>query len=136
MDEVTGVDDWGVAIRTLHGRGALDDVTAVATGSQALDIKRGGERAPGRRGAVEHWDWLMMPLSFRQFVELHDRQLFERLPVIDSFEPARVYEAGGEAHFFGDRLQELLDRYLMTGGFPLLRSSPNGSVNVVPLQNS
>ena len=117
LDEVTGVNDWGVAIRTLHGRGALRGVTLIATGSHALDVKRGGERAPGRRGAVEHWDWLMMPICFRHFVELHEPRL-ANLPIPASLEPSDLFQAAEEAHFHGECLRELFDRYLLTGGFP------------------
>lgn len=118
LDEVTGIEDWGVAVRTLHGRGSLEDVTVIATGSHALDVRRGGERAPGRRGEVEHWDWLMMPLCFRDFLALHRPQIVDNLPERTDLDPGGIYEAATEAHFQGRELRELFDRFLRTGGYP------------------
>lgn len=118
IDEVTGIDDWGIVLRTLHGRGLLEGVTFLATGSHALDVLRGGERAPGRRGAVEHWDWVMMPLSFRDYLGLHDPELLERLPTFDSLRPDDVFATAREMALHADRITSLFDRYLLTGGYP------------------
>jgi predicted AAA+ superfamily ATPase len=118
LDEVTGVSDWGVAIRTLHGRGKLQHMTVIATGSHALDVKRGGERAPGRRGDVDYWDWIMMPLSFRDYVALHDPTLIERVPALQSLDPYTVFETSEEVHFVGAAIERMFDRYLLTGGYP------------------
>lgn len=80
LDEVTGVKDWGAAVRTLYREGALRQVTVVATGSHALDLARGGETAPGRRGErkVAEPDWILMPLSFRDYLTAHDPALGKR----------------------------------------------------------
>lgn len=118
IDEVTGIHDWGVVLRTLHGRGLLDDVTLIATGSHALDVRRGGERVPGRRGAVEHWDWIMMPLSFRDYLGHHDPALLDHLPESGSLRPSEVFAAARELELHGDRVTALFDRYLLTGGYP------------------
>ncbi|MGM0558946.1 MAG: ATP-binding protein [Myxococcota bacterium] len=123
LDEVTDIEDWGVAIRTLHGRGDLENATVIATGSHALDVKRGGEQAPGRRGDVEHWDWIMMPLAFRDYARLHDEDLVAQVPRLESLEPREVYRAAEEVHFVGSQLDELFARYLLTGGFPFAVSA-------------
>ena len=39
LDEVTGITDWGAAIRALYDRGKLTETTVIATGSHALDVK-------------------------------------------------------------------------------------------------
>ncbi|HXC24383.1 MAG TPA: AAA family ATPase, partial [Gemmatimonadaceae bacterium] len=85
LDEITGVTNWGVTIRTLFRQGALTNATVVATGSHALDLARGGETAPGRRGEhhVDHPDWIMMPLAFRDYVAAHAPELVAALPAID-----------------------------------------------------
>lgn len=118
IDEVTGIEDWGVVLRALHGRGLLEAVTFLATGSHALDVLRGGERAPGRRGAVAHWDWVMMPLSFRDYLRLHDPELLELVPEFDSLRPSEVFAAAREIELHADRVTTLFDRYLLTGGYP------------------
>jgi hypothetical protein len=132
LDEVASVEDWGVAIRTLHGRGELDNVTVIATGSHALDVKRGGEQAPGRRGDVEHWSWVMMPLAFRDYVRLHDPDVLERVPEVSSLEPRDVFLAAEDAHFVGMRIEELFARYLLTGGYPFAVAAENEQEEIPP----
>lgn len=121
LDEVTGVKDWGAAIRALYREGALANVTVVATGSHALDLARGGETAPGRRGersANTAVDWIMMPLSFRDYVTIHVPGVAAALPAIDVFDPRAAAEAAHEIVLHADVLQALFGRYLLTGGYP------------------
>jgi uncharacterized protein len=120
LDEVTGVKDWGIAVRTLHREGALTNVTVIATGSHALDLARGGETAPGRRGehAVAELDWIMMPLAFRDYIAAHNPELAGVLPTIDLFAPHDAYVAAEQIQLHQDAISALFDRYLMTGGYP------------------
>lgn len=120
LDEVTGVKDWGTALRTLYRRGALTGVTVVATGSHALDLARGGEIAPGRRGerAVDELDWIMMPLAFRDYIAAHDPGLAAVLPTLDLFDARQAYEAATELQLHQEPMLALFDRYLTTGGYP------------------
>lgn len=120
LDEVTGVSDWGSAVRVLHRRGLLDDVTAIVTGSHALDLKEGGETAPGRRGE-EHGvelDWVMMPFGFRDFVLAHEPDLEDELPAMDALEPRVAHEVAAELGLLAERVRPLFDRYLLAGGYP------------------
>lgn len=120
LDEVTGVKDWGTVVRTLYRTGALTNVTVIATGSHALDLARGGEIAPGRRGEqrVEHPDWIMMPLGFRDYVTAHEPALAAALPALDIHDPRAAAEAAADLQLHGERLTALFDRYLLTGGYP------------------
>ena len=85
LDEVTGVRNWGNVVRALYREGYLDNATVIATGSNALDLARGGESAPGRRGErdITHPDWILMPLSFRDYLRAHDAELVGRLAELD-----------------------------------------------------
>lgn len=120
LDEITGVKDWGTVVRTLYREGVLKNVTIIATGSHALDLARGGETAPGRRGEreVEHRDWILMPLGFRDYVTAHDAQLGAALHSIDVRTPKHAHEAAQELQLYGGSLRALFDRYLVTGGYP------------------
>lgn len=118
LDEITGINSWGTAIRVLHGRGTLRNVTIICTGSHARDVKRGAERAPGRKGAVDAWDWIMMPLSFRDFVAMHAPAVAANLPTIDPANPIAAYEAAQAIQPYQLTLDPLLERYLLTGGYP------------------
>jgi len=118
LDEVTGVPGWESAVRVLHGRGALEGVTLIATGSHARDLRRGGERAPGRHGEVEYWDWVMMPLCFRDYVGMHAPETARVLPAIDLFDPVAAHEAAVEIRLHAPVVDSLFERYLRTGGYP------------------
>lgn len=118
LDEVTGIESWGTAIRALHGRGSLKAVTLLATGSHALDVKRGGETMPGRRGDVEHPDWIMMPLAFRDHVRLIGSEPLPPLPEFDLSDPSQVFATAREYELRRTTIQPLFDRYLLTGGYP------------------
>jgi len=120
LDEVTGVSDWGTAVRVLYRRGELDDVTAIVTGSHALDLKEGGETAPGRRGE-EHGaelDWIMMPFGFRSFVLAHESDLDGELPAFHTLKPRTAYEISRELTLHEERIRPLFHRYLLAGGYP------------------
>ncbi len=120
LDEVTGVKDWGTAIRALFREGALTNVTVVVTGSHALDVARGGETAPGRRGErmIAEPDWIMMPLAFRDYLTAHNASLASALPTVDLFTPRQAYEAAAEIQLHQDQILALFNRYLLTGGYP------------------
>src|SRR6266542_1707507 len=68
VDEITRVENWGGALRGLIDNGELVGVTLVATGSHARDLRRGGERLPGRRGGGAELDLELLPLGFREYV--------------------------------------------------------------------
>jgi len=50
LDEITAVKDWTRAVKSLVDAGALENIYLLLTGSSAVEIKRGYERMPGRRG--------------------------------------------------------------------------------------
>jgi predicted AAA+ superfamily ATPase len=120
LDEVTGVPDWGSFVRVLYRRGRLAGVAIIVTGSHALDLRRGSEMAPGRRGEELGMplDWVMRPLGFREYALAREPDLSGALPILDPASPAAAYEVAGELRLYGDRLEALFDRYLLTGGFP------------------
>jgi len=118
LDEITGIKSWGTAIRVLHGRGALRNCSMICTGSHARDVKRGAERAPGRKGAVEAWDWIMMPLSFRDYIAMHQPSLVRELPTFDPTRPAEAAEVVQDVRLHERTIVPLFQRYLLTGGYP------------------
>ncbi|RKX41534.1 MAG: ATP-binding protein, partial [Thermotogae bacterium] len=52
IDEISYVKDWQRAIKELRDNTVLRNDFMLLSGSSALDIKRGAERMPGRRGNV------------------------------------------------------------------------------------
>ncbi len=130
LDEVTGITDWGKAIQSLHGRGLTENVFILATGSHALDIKRGGERMPGRRGKIDHPDWVLLPLSFQDYVkalaEQSTLQIPDKIPEIDLFDIKKTYESARELQMYSPPVDNLFQRYLQTGGYPYAISAEIG----------
>lgn len=119
LDEVTYVRDWAVALKSLVDQGQLAGVTVIATGSHAVDLKRGGERMPGRRGAKAGLDKRLLPMSFREYVETRNPKLAQKLPAPTAdLSPRSLKEQVQKLIPFGEELHRLFERYLATGGFP------------------
>ena len=91
IDEITAVTKWEMAVKRLYDSGETRDVLIVTTGSKAIDLRKGTERLPGRKGKLNRTNYLFTPLSFLEF-EKHCRTYF---------------------------LEDTLIAYLITGGSPL-----------------
>ncbi len=116
VDEVTRVENWAGTIRGMADNGELDDASVIATGSQTTDLRKGGERLPGRRGRGTDLDVQMHPLSFREYVQLLHPSVLLSSPVASL---DRNDVAAGHLSRLGSRnaLVALLPRYLATGSF-------------------
>ena len=69
IDEITAVPDWQRIIKRLIDRGDLKDVLVITTGSKALDLRRGNERLPGRKGKLSRSEYIFLPLSYQAFAQ-------------------------------------------------------------------
>lgn len=118
LDEVTRIPNWGAAVRGLADAGTLRSAVVVATGSHALDLKRGGERMPGRRGQGEDLDYHLLPLSFRDYVGLKAPETIGGLEPIALSAPLDEWRRSAEeAALHGDVLARAFGHYLAAGGF-------------------
>lgn len=77
IDEITSVSDWERAIKRAFDQGHLRKTLIVTTGSKALDLRRGKEKLPGRKGRLEQTEFLFLPISFAQFYKTCGRELGE-----------------------------------------------------------
>ncbi|MCP4749610.1 MAG: ATP-binding protein [Proteobacteria bacterium] len=105
LDEISFVREWQRGIKALAEEGMLKKVTLLLTGSNLIDIGKGAERLPGRRGKLDKVDFEQLPLTFREFVELIEPKI-------------EVDDADGIA-FHQNLLLVRFREYLITGGFPL-----------------
>jgi predicted AAA+ superfamily ATPase len=67
IDEITAVPKWENALKRLYDAGETRKILIVTTGSKAIDLRRGTERLPGRKGRLERSNYLFTPVSFTQF---------------------------------------------------------------------
>lgn len=109
LDEISAVKEWQKPIKVLYDMGKLEKTTLILTGSHTIDIKKTAELLPGRRGKIEKPDKVLLPLNFREYVNLLKPELTEKK--MTELEPLT-----------GD-LNRLLDQYLVTGGFPKIINS-------------
>lgn len=120
LDEVTYTPEWAVGLKVAYDQGLLQGVTVVATGSSGLDLKKGGERLPGRKGEAEGMDDLiMLPVDFRTFLSLTLRKNLPSLSSPSSFQKEEIFSLAQELSFYGKDIQEAFDTYLIVGGYPL-----------------
>ena len=116
LDEVTYVPDWARGVKIASDSGRLREVCLVVTGSDALDLKAGGERLPGRRGRVDAPDLTMLPMSFREFAVIMDGRL-EGVPAF-SWEPSDWPAVTEAASLTPDTVSDLFAQFLVSGGLP------------------
>jgi len=126
LDEVTYTSEWAVALKAAYDQGLLQGVTVVSTGSSSLDLKKGGERLPGRKGEAEEMkDLIMRPIDFRTFLSL---SLKEKIPSLEALRMEEIYSSAQELSFYGKEIQEAFDTYLLVGGYPIsINSYAQGS---------
>jgi predicted AAA+ superfamily ATPase len=104
------------------------NATYVVTGSSALDLKRSSENLPGRRG--KGYDFVLLPLSFRQFLSI----LYPQIKLVPTNIISEFFKKNEEDFFdfrmYKTELEGALHAYFQTGGFPAwidaqLKGEPN-----------
>ena len=122
LDEISLVTDWQHAVKQVIDLGWGQATTLLLTGSSALDIKRGAERLPGRRGKTIFPDKVLLPMSFKVFVEkCSDLSLssegFSLRKLVEG--PVELERLRSQTDIFLPKLAALLTNFLVVGGFPL-----------------
>ncbi len=114
IDEVTHVKAWGVGLKVLADAGKLKGLTVIATGSNSVDVRRGGERMPGRRTGGR--DLTMLPLDFRDYAIALNPDLSGVLPEKAPDSIASLGRVAADLAAAG--LEPVWNSYLRTGGYP------------------
>lgn len=119
LDEITFIRDWAIGIKALSDKGVLEQTTIIMTGSNAVDLKRGGERMPGRRGERVGLDKTLLPLTFREYVLAIASEMKEKIPLISLSPDLRDFkERILGASVISGKLASLFNQFMLTGGFP------------------
>jgi len=117
LDEITSPKEWYRGVKALIDNGKLKKETVILTGSSSITIKKQVELFPGRRGNGE--DFILMPLSFREFIKVIDPNLCEKIEPIKNFEEKELRKKAVKSLPYLKELNTLLSTYKNYGGFPL-----------------
>ncbi|MBS3742554.1 MAG: ATP-binding protein [Candidatus Cloacimonetes bacterium] len=127
LDEITLVDKWQLSLKQLADLGLIHDCIIFVTGSSATDIRKGAERMPGRRGNHKKHDFVQLPLSFKEFLELMDKH-FENHPIDLKDILYGKYNWKKEKLLLPE-INKLFLNYLRTGGYPFIINSCKENYN-------
>ncbi|MGB9613788.1 MAG: ATP-binding protein, partial [Candidatus Margulisiibacteriota bacterium] len=122
LDEVTGIEGWAKVLKFLIDRGQFKRSVVVISGSNAVDLKRGADRLPGRRGSGREIAFL--PLSFKEYLAVAHPNLYHQVEKKLSH-PFRLKlsfleKNSRELYLNLKSLNRYLENYLLCGGFPRL----------------
>lgn len=122
LDEISSPKEWFRTIKSLIDDGTFRNDVLVLSSSTSIKIKKETEFFPGRRG--EGKDFYVLPLNFREFMEVVQPDLFKRLPSpISEIKFEEIKKKSLEAIVFLEDLNKLLSIYFEVGGFPLAINS-------------
>lgn len=133
LDEISFVTEWPRGIKSLYERGLLKDAFVLLSGSNSHDLRLEAERLPGRRGEVERPDKILLPVSFREYLELVDFPFKDKLP---NLKIADILNKPAMANTLVDlipmetEISKWLNCYFTTGGYlkPINDFSKNKNV--------
>jgi len=117
LDEVTQIPDWELALKFILETKLSRKKLLIATGSNALLLKKGSERLPGRNISTE----LFLPLSFREFLlkfgseELRKR--LERIGLSEITNLSTINWSSSQLSVFSDEVESKFNIYLKSGGY-------------------
>jgi predicted AAA+ superfamily ATPase len=115
LDEITFPEQWYRTIKYYLDTGKLSRDWLMLSGSLSMYARKEVETFPGRRGKGK--DYLMYPLSFREFVKISEPSIEVQLQ-INPFDE-QLFANVSEMLKYSAKLTELFDSYLQCGGFPL-----------------
>jgi uncharacterized protein len=118
LDEVTLVQKWQGAVKSLWDSGVIRDDVVVCTGSSAVDLQQGAaERLPGRRKGGK--DYLVLPQTFASFASATDNTI-PRSPgrTISELRSPSGEDLLRDMRLHLPALDRALARYLSFGGLP------------------
>ena len=111
LDEVTSVEDWEKAVKYFLEQKIIPEFQLLCTGSNALLLKKGSERFPGRDISIR----LFLPLTFAEYVNNVTEIKFS--PVA-GFNLQKIYQHCKRMYPRLAKINRAFGAYLKTGGLP------------------
>jgi uncharacterized protein len=121
LDEITFADEWFRTIKENIDSGVFKNDVLTITGSVSFEVSKHAEYFPGRRGNGK--DFVVLPLSFREFIKVFDGNLYEKLSKFQSLESNEIKKIVKNNSLFKEEVGKLFNVYLKIGGFPLALES-------------
>ncbi len=118
LDEISGIENWQKTVKVLVDSGEMEHTCLFLTGSHTLDIKKGFDMLPGRTGKYGK-DFLLLPLTFKEYISLIRPEIGIKLEQLSSISLAQINSVINSALPFDYELKIIFNQYLLTGGFPL-----------------
>jgi len=117
LDEVTHCREWALGLKAAFDLGSLRRCLVICTGSHNLDLRKGSEKLPGRRGSVEaESDLEMGPFSFHAIAAVRDPEVTAARA--STWKPSDVYDAARENTVRYRHAAESFTTFLLGGGMP------------------
>lgn len=117
LDEVTQIPDWEIAIKFILETKLSTNSLLIATGSNALLLKQGSERLPGRNISTE----LFLPLTFKGYIaKFGSKELKRKLAAfkIDGLpDLSKICSYAKGLSIFSEEIESKFNFYLKTGGY-------------------
>lgn len=131
LDEITSVTDWTKIIKFLVDSGRFHKSVVFLTGSNAIDLLKGADRLPGRKGYGS--EWVMLPLSFREYVKPGDAEFYEKIASFtpESFSLPAIYKSCTSLLPYSERLNKLINAYLIRGVHEKWNNIFQNSLNLI-----
>ena len=136
LDEVSTISNWQRGVKWLVDGNKVPNSTIMATGSDAIDLRKSIERLPGRRGSTEDsYDKILPPLKFSEFAGALDGDVGDliktggllksrsRLEIFGKLASGEIDRSLEQARMYQDVLDDLLRRYMYGGGIPSVMNS-------------
>jgi len=117
LDEITYPKEWYRAIKFHIDIGNFKNDALILTGSLSMYLKREVEFFSGRRGFGK--DYVMLPLSFREFIEVFSPELSQKIPVLENLNKDEIFQKIYNILPYVEEINRLFKLYLKIGGFPL-----------------
>lgn len=123
LDEITFPKEWFRTIKYYVDVGQFKRDVLILTGSLSMHLKKEVELFPGRRGFGK--DYVMLPLSFREFLKIFSPEIYRQVPQLESMEKEEIFKNAYNLLPFFSELSKLFNQYIEIGGFPLAVKEEN-----------
>ena len=121
LDEVTTINGWWRIVKSYIDMGIFRNDVITVSGSSSIKLKGEAELFPGRRGNGK--DVLVLPLSFKEFVEVKGVEVRSEGNIEKDMKAVWSIES---------KIRKEFENYVKCGGYPLsINENPNFEMELI-----